>query len=160
ASLNPFVPIADRFGFHYRRDGAWRTNVYDRTGWITEEERQDLWALGEANETAIAAAVARGEGLAGPHCTNLVGRWTRLMAYWFTLGTSRDIDQVSIIDSVAYNDTEENWPLREGYGRLVALWAAGIPVTLNAAAERIRWGKGGVQVETAKGTVKGRRLLI
>src|SRR5262249_37292275 len=35
-----------------------------------------------------------------------------------------------------------------------------IPVTLNAAATRIRWSKAGVAVETAKGTVTGRRLLI
>lgn len=160
ASLNPFVAIADRFGFHYRKDGAWRTNIYAGKGWVTEREREEILALGEANEAAIAAAVARGEDVAVADVVDLESRWTPFMSYWFTLGTSRDIDQVSIIDSVAYNDTEENWPLREGYGALVKLWAADIPVTLNAPATRIRWSKAGVAVETPKGTVTGRRLLI
>lgn len=160
ASLNPFVPIADRFGFHYRKDGAWRTNIYAGRSWAAEREREEILALGEANEAAIAAAVARGEDVAVAEVVDLESRWAPFMSYWFTLGTSRDIDQVSIIDSVAYNDTEENWPIREGYGALVKLWAADIPVTLNAAATRIRWSKAGVAVETAKGTVTGRRLLI
>jgi monoamine oxidase len=42
----------------------------------------------------------------------------------------------------------------------VAEWAAGVQVSLNAAVQRVRWGKAGVEVETAKGTVKGRRLLV
>ncbi|HEX4573085.1 MAG TPA: NAD(P)/FAD-dependent oxidoreductase [Dongiaceae bacterium] len=160
ASLNPFVAIADRFGFHYRKDGAWRTNIYAGDGWATAEMREELFALREANDAAITAAVARGDDVAVADVVDLENRWAPFIAYWFTLGTSRDIDQVSIIDSVAYNDTEENWPLREGYGSLVALWAAGNPVTLNAPVERVRWGKGGVAVESAKGTVKGRRLLM
>jgi monoamine oxidase len=62
---------------------------------------------------------------------------------------------------MAYVDTDENWPVRDGYGALVARWAADIPVTLNAAATRITWGKkSGVVVETAKGKVTGRHLLI
>src|SRR5262249_19835427 len=71
-----------------------------------------------------------------------------------------DIDQVSIVDSMAYNDTEENWPLREGFGALVARWAADVPVTLNAAVQKVRWGKDGVEVETPKGKVRGRCLVL
>jgi monoamine oxidase len=160
ASLNPFVPIADRFGFHYRKDGAWRTNIYIGKGWATERERDEVFALRHANEAAIAAAVARGEDVAVADVADLQSRWAPFMAYWFTLGTSRDIDQVSIVDAVAYNDTEENWPLREGYGALLALWASGIPVTLNAPVTRVRWSEAGVAAETAKGTVTGRRLLM
>jgi monoamine oxidase len=43
---------------------------------------------------------------------------------------------------------------------LVARWGAEIPVILNAAAKRIRWGSNGVVVETAKGNIAGRRLLL
>ncbi len=160
ASLNPFVPIADRFGFHYRKDGAWGSDIYTGTGWATEEMRREILALREANDAAIAAAAARGQDVAVAEVIDLESRWAPFPAYWFTLATSRDIDQVSIVDSVAYNDTGENWPVREGYGALVAQWAAGLPVALNAAVERVRWGPAGVAVETAKGTARGRRLLL
>ena len=51
--------------------------------------------------------------------------------------TSADSDQVSVFDYTAYHDTGENWPVREGYGALLAQHAAGLPVSLNCAVERI-----------------------
>jgi hypothetical protein len=47
-----------------------------------------------------------------------------------------------------------------GYGSLVAAWGADVPVSLNTRAEKIDWSGLGVQVETPKGTVKGRVVLI
>jgi monoamine oxidase len=160
ASLNPFVAIADRFGFHYRRDGAWRMNGFAGSRRLTEAEHAEIHRGMAANYAAIGAAAERGEDIAVSEVMDLENRWAALYAYWFSLGTSNDIDQISTIDVAAYNDTDENWPLREGYGALVARWAAHIPVTLNAPAERIRWGSGGVVVETPKGSVEGKRLLI
>jgi monoamine oxidase len=160
ASLNPFVAIADRLGFHYRRDGAWRTKVYTRTRWMTDQERAELEDLREANEAAITAVAARGKDVAVADVIDLESPWAPFPAYWFTLGTSRDIDQISAIDCAAYNDTGENWPLREGFGALLARWAERIPVTLNAPVERVCWGTAGVVVESAKGAVAGRRLLM
>jgi monoamine oxidase len=160
ASLNPFVEIADRLGFHYRRDGAWRMNGFDGSRRLTEAEQADVHRGMAANYAAIAAAAGRGEDVAVSEVVDLDSPWAALYAYWFSLATSNDIDQISTVDIAAYNDTDENWPLREGYGALVARWAADVPVTLNAAAERIRWGSGGVVIETAKGNVEGKRLLL
>jgi monoamine oxidase len=160
ASLNPFVAIADRLGFHYRRDGAWRMNGFDGSRRLTEAEQADVHRGMAANYAAIAAAAGRGEDVAVSEVVDLDNPWAALYAYWFSLATSNDIDQISTVDIAAYNDTDENWPLREGYGALVARWAADVPVTLNAAAERIRWGSGGVVIETAKGNVEGKRLLL
>ena len=160
ASLNPFVAIADRLGCHYRRDAGWGFNAFANDRWLTDAEHEEVKALMAANYTAVAAAAKDGRDVAVADVIDLESRWAPLHAYWFSLGSSHDIDQVSTVDSAAYNDTEENWPLKDGYGALVARWAADIPVTLNAAVERIRWGSGGVAVETAKGTIEARRVLI
>jgi monoamine oxidase len=160
ASLNPFVAIADRFGFHYRRDIAWRTHVFAESGWTTEQDREAMQAEGALNEGAIAAAAARGEDVAVADVIDLKARWAALHQYWYSLGSSHDIDELSIVDVVSYNDTEENWPLREGYGALVQRWAADVPVTLNAPVTKVRWGGNGVSVESARGTIRGRRLLL
>src|ERR1700742_2517844 len=50
ASLNPFVPIADRLSFHYRKNGAWRPNAFKDGRWATDAENDGILALGEANE--------------------------------------------------------------------------------------------------------------
>lgn len=160
ASLNPFVPIADRFSFHYRKNGAWRPNAFKNGRWATDAENDDILALGEANEKAMEESVARGEDIAVADLVDHDHFGSAFQTYWFTLYTSRDMDQMSAADVLAYRDTHENWPVREGYGALVARWAEDLPVTLNAAATHIRWGSQGVIVETPKGTLRGRRLLI
>ncbi len=160
ASLNPFVAIADELGFSYRRDSQWRSNIFTGGAFLGEAEHK-RWMEGiEADHAAIDAAGAQGSDVAVADVIDLSAPWAPFMAYWFSLGTSRDIDQVSVLDVTNYNDTDENWPLREGFGALVARWAAEVPVTLNAKAERVTWSGSGVKVETAKGTITGRTALI
>jgi monoamine oxidase len=160
ASLNPFPAIADSFGFHYRRDGAWRMNGFMGSRRLTEAEQASVHQGMGANYAAIFKAAERGEDVAVSEVMDFDHPWAALHAYWFSLATSHDPDEISAVDIAAYNDTEENWPLREGYGALVARWGAEIPVTLNAAAKRVRWGSNGVVVETVKGNISGRRLLL
>jgi len=160
ASLNPFPAIADRLGFNYRRDGAWRMNGFMGSRRLTEAEHAEIHRGMAANYAAIGKAAARGEDVAVSEVMDLDHPWAALHAYWFSLATSHDPDEIATVDVDAYNDTDENWPVREGYGALVAKWGADVPVTLNAAATRIRWNSRGVVVETAKGNVAGKRLLL
>jgi monoamine oxidase len=160
ASHNPFPKIADRLGFTYRRDGAWRMNGFMGSRRLSEAEHAEIHRGMAANYAAIAQAAAQGRDLAVSEVMDLEHPWAALHAYWFSLATSHDPDEIATVDADAYNDTDENWPLREGYGALVAKWGADVPVTLNAAVERIRWSSNRVTVETAKGTIAGRRLLL
>jgi len=160
ASLNPFVAIADEFGFAYRRDSQWRSNTFTGGAFLPDDELQ-RWTKGmEADHAAIETAAAQGRDVSVADVIDLSAPWAAFMAYWFSLGTSRDIDQVSVFDVSNYNETDENWPLRDGFGALVARWARDVPVTLNAKAERITWSGSGVRVETGKGTLTGRTALI
>jgi monoamine oxidase len=127
---------------------------------LSEAEHAEIHRGMAANYAAIGAAAAQGRDLAVSEVMDLDHPWAALHAYWFSLATSHDPDEIATVDVDAYNDTDENWPLREGYGALVANWGADVPVTLNAAATRIRWGAKGVVVETAKGAIAGKRLLL
>ncbi|MBT5432961.1 MAG: FAD-dependent oxidoreductase [Rhodospirillaceae bacterium] len=160
ASLNPFVAIADQHGFSYRKDNEWNQPIHNAGSWIGEDERAAVQALSEANDKAIAAAAAQGRDCAVADVVDLEDPWAAFHAYWFSLGVSRDIDQSGVVDVCAYNDTNENWPVTEGYGALVAAWAADVPVTLNAPVKRIRLTAGGVEVVTSQGTIKGRTALV
>jgi len=159
-SLNPFPKIADRLGFNYRRDGAWRMNGFMGSRRLSDAEHAEIHRGMAANYAAIAKAAAQGQDLAVSEVMDLDHPWAALHAYWFSLATSHDPDEIATIDVDAYNDTDENWPLREGYGALVAKWGADVPVTLNAAVTHVRWGSKGVVVETAKGNIVGKRLLL
>ena len=54
ASINPFVGIADRLGFRYRREHGWSDVVHHHGAFLDDDQARDLDALVEADERAIA----------------------------------------------------------------------------------------------------------
>lgn len=160
ASINPFVAIADKYGASYRRDGAWRRKIFADGRWLTNEESDAKLAGMDAAYEAICRAGEDGRDIAVAELIDYEASYAPFLAYWDSLATSRDTDQVSVMDVVNYNETDENWPLISGYGALVATWAADVPVTLNAAVDKITWSADSVRVESSQGTVTGRTALI
>lgn len=161
ASLNPWVAFADRFGFTYRKgtfghdlfvDGRWH-----RGGSAPQQEMGAYW---EQAFAAIAAAAKAGGALSLADVTDRESRWTPIYDFWVSVATAADPDQVAVEDVAAYNDTDENWPLKEGFGTLIARYGADLPVTLNCAVERIDWGGAEILLRTVKGTVAARRVLV
>ena len=67
-----------------------------------------------------------------------------------------DHAEVSTLDAVLYRDTGHNWPVKEGYGALVAAYGAGLPVRLSTPATAIDWRGPGVTVATPAGDLEAR----
>ena len=159
ASLNPFVAFADAAGFTYRK-GTFDRGLRMGNRWATDEEAQDRDAFFERAHAALERAHAEGRDISVADATERDSPWTGLYDYMISLYTSVDSDQVSASDLVTYKDTDENWPLKEGYGNLVARLAEGLPVALNSAVTRIDWSGRTIGLETAKGRVKARTAII
>ena len=159
ASLNPFVAIADAHGFDYDKLGFPR-RMRIAGAWASEAEETERDAFMAKNAEAIARAAAAGPDQAAAEVTEREGRWTPLYDYSFSLWTSFDVDRVSIVDLENYNDTEENWPLKQGYGALVARHAAGVPVTLNAQVTAIDWSDKALRLSTPQGEVRAKKVIV
>ncbi|MEX2648981.1 MAG: NAD(P)/FAD-dependent oxidoreductase [Alphaproteobacteria bacterium] len=160
ASINPFTKIADQLGFAYENDFAWERKLHVDGRWAAAEESTERERFFDAAFEAIHAAGAAGRDVSFADATERDSRWTPFFDYVASLMASVDSDQISVLDSVNYNDTEENWPVRDGYGALVARWAADVPVALNAPVERIAWGGRHVEATTSKGTVRARAAIV
>jgi monoamine oxidase len=160
-SINPFAKLADAYGFSYEQVTP-PERGHDGIRWLTEEENRevdaivhgpDLWGAveraGKAGKDVSAASVV---DMNHPHIaelrTGLAGAW------------GLDIPDVSTLDDGGYNDTVENWPVKDGYGALVARHAQGIPVELNTPVTRIVWDGPGVVVETGAGAIKAKAVVI
>ena len=159
ASLNPFVGIADRLGFRYRRRHGWSDAIHHHGAFLDDDRTRDVNALVEADERAIVEAARHGDP-ALADVMNTRSPWASYHAYWRSLESSCDPDQTGVADFVAYDETGEDWPVIDGYGALVAAWAADVPVTLGTAAQRVVMTRDGVAVETPHGTIAGRTALI
>ena len=161
ASLNPFVQTADALGVRYeRRDGYGRCGYFRDGEWLDDQEIATGQRAMKRREEAMAIAWEQGRDQSVLETVEREGSWTEALDYYDALDTSSDVDQISIGDIVNYNDTEENWPVVDGYGTLVARWAADVPVQLNTVATTIRWGNSGVSVETRRGTLHAKCAVI
>ena len=159
ASRNPFVAIADAHGFDYEKHWSIRRMVIDGA-WANAAEEAERDAFLERNHLAIARAAKAGPDRAAAEVTERESRWTPLHDYFFSLWTSFDVDRVSIVDLETYIDTDENWPLKQGYGALIARHAAGVPVTLNTEVTAIDWSGKALRLTTPKGEVRAKKAIV
>jgi monoamine oxidase len=70
------------------------------------------------------------------------------------------MDEISIEDFRKAADLEPNYFTKEGYGALVALFGADVPVELNSNVKRIVWDGAGVVVEADRGSVRARAVIV
>jgi monoamine oxidase len=160
ASKNPFVGIADKLGFAYRKHSFRNRRLYLRNRWATAVEKREWTAYDARNERAIESAGRAGHDVAIAAVIEHGGRWEPLFAAWVAAFSGADPDEISTLDWFNYKNTEENWPVRDGFGALVAAWAADVPVTLKCPATRIDWSGRRVRVTTPRGTIDARAAIV
>jgi monoamine oxidase len=101
-----------------------------------------------------------GEDRAVIDMTDRDSPWTALFDYEVSLDMSHDPDAVSVRDVLAYRKTGEDWPVKEGFGALIVRCFGDLPVTLNAAVERIDWSGPKVRLVTRRGEVNAKKVII
>ena len=159
ASRNPFVALADHHGFHYRKE-TWSRAMYLGDRWATPAEQDQRADHFDRVYETIDRLADQDADMAVLEVTPRESRWSALFDYWFSIVNSVDPDQCSVRDVSRYLDTYENWPLREGYGNLLARVAADQPVTLNCKVERIEHGHTLLRLHTTQGVLVARRVLV
>jgi monoamine oxidase len=159
ASLNPFVAIADAAGFRYRK-GTFERNLRFAADWTASTDETDCDGFFERSFAALRDAHAAGRDVAVADLVERDSPWTGLFDYWMSLNTSHDSDQVSAVDLYNYRDTGEDWPLKDGYGNLIARLGQGLPIELNAAVSEIDSSGSAIRLTTPKGTVTAKAVIV
>ena len=95
ASLNPYVAIADRFGFTYRK-GTFPRGLWINGHWATEAELEAYGAAWQRYHAGVMAAGAAGKGISILDATERESRWTPLLDYWTSIAyAARHPERVS-----------------------------------------------------------------
>jgi monoamine oxidase len=71
-----------------------------------------------------------------------------------------ELDQVSILDMDAYEDTNINWRVRRGYGALMAAYGASCPLALNTKVTLIDHSGSRLRIETSRGTLSAAKVIV
>jgi monoamine oxidase len=76
-------------------------------------------------------------------------------------GCGKDLDEISAQDFARAVERDADAFCQQGFGALLARLAEGLPVRLSTAARRVgSWGRAVVDIETTRGWVRGRALIV
>ena len=122
ADKNSFVAIGEQLGFTIDKTRPpWRENAHDK-GFPSEQRDDYIAALDAFFERAEAAAA--GADAPASTCLEPGNRWNPMIDAISTYINGAELDRVSLHDLKAYEDSEVNWRVRQGYGSLLRAYAS------------------------------------
>jgi monoamine oxidase len=159
ANKNSFVEIAKQLNFEIDKTRPpWREQSFD-TG-FPHSERQDFIAALDAFYDRAEAAAQRGGGDTASLYLEPGNRWNPMIHAISTFVNGCELDQVSIRDMDAYEDTEINWRVRRGYGALMTAYGARCPLALNTEVTLIDHSGPRARIETSRGTLTASKVIV
>ncbi len=158
-SINSLTPIADELGIHYDKGSPSRA-FYLKGAKVSPDQQQNFENYMAQQWQIVQESAARGEDVALGDLIDTDSPWANYYCYWQSLMTSEDVDSFSALDLVNYDDTDENWPLREGYGELLTRHAIGLPIKLNTRVEKIDWSGSKVSITSNRGTLQAQKVIV
>ena len=163
ADQNSFVPIAEKLNFEIDKTlPPWRERAVGKA--FPPKEREDfIQALDEFYDRAEQAAKEirkGGRDSAASLCLEPGNRWNPMIDAISTYVNGCELDQVSILDMDAYEDTNLNWRVRRGYGALMSAYGEGLPLALNCEVTRIDHSGKRVRIETSRGILTAEKTIV
>src|SRR3954463_14434308 len=163
ADQNSFAKIAEQLNFEINKDlPPWRERAHGQA--FPQTERDDfiraLDAFYDRAERAAEQARKTGRDSAANICLEPGNRWNPMIDAISTYINGCELDQVSILDMDAYEDTDLNWRVRRGYGALMTAYGASCPIALNCRVTLIDHSGKRVRIETSQGTLSADKVIV
>jgi len=163
ADQNSFVKIAGQLDFEVDKTRPpWREQAVHKAfpPPLRAEFLAALDAFYDRAEHAAVQAMKSGRDGAANLCLEPGNRWNSMIDAISTYINGCELDQVSLLDMDAYEDTDINWRVRRGYGALIAAYGATCPLALNCVVTLIDHSGKRVRIETSQGTLAADRVIV
>ncbi|MFQ3453550.1 NAD(P)/FAD-dependent oxidoreductase [Bradyrhizobium sp. UFLA01-814] len=159
ADRNSFVGIARQLNFELNKDlPPWRERAYGEA--FPQAARDDFTHALDQFYDRIEQAAQQGKDRPASLYLEPGNRWNPMIDAISTYVNGSELDQVSILDVDAYEDTDINWRVRRGYGALVAAYGAQVPVALNCAVRLIDHSGKRIRIETSRGVLEADKVIV
>ncbi|MDB5650089.1 MAG: FAD-dependent oxidoreductase [Hyphomicrobiales bacterium] len=159
ADRNPLVRLAEEAGFAVDRSTPPWQKQADARGFSAEDQQAYRDAQGAFFER-IEAAAREPEDRPASDFLDAQGRWSPLIEAMSTYVNGTDTDRLSVRDFDAYEDTEVNYRVSEGYGALIVRLGASLPVRHSCVVRLIDHGAWPLRVETSDGELRARAVIV
>ena len=163
ADENSFVRIAEQLNFEINKSlPPWRERAFGKA--FPQTERDDFMrALDEFYDRAEEAAEEarkHSRDSAADAYLEPGNRWNPMIDAISTYINGCELDQVSILDMDAYEDTNVNWRIRRGYGALISAYGAPCPLALSTEVTLIDHSGAHVRIETSRGRLSAGQVIV
>jgi monoamine oxidase len=159
ADRNPLVGEARALGLAIdETPPPWRSQ---RQGESFAPGEQEAFRAAQARFYArLEAAAQAGEEGPADRLLEQGERWNPLIDAVSTYVNGTELARLSVRDFDAYQDTEINFRVAEGYGALIERLATDLPIAYGCAARRIDHSGARVAVETEAGAIHARAVVV
>ncbi|QGZ96122.1 flavin monoamine oxidase family protein [Terricaulis silvestris] len=158
ADRNPMVALAEASGFTVDRTPAPWTRQSGHVG-VTDAELEDFRKTFAVFENRIDAEAEKMPPVAASAYLESGNRWNPMLHAIFSYISGATLECIDARDYARYEDTGQNWRVREGYGAVFAALGAELPVVLDARVTGVESGAG-VRLQTSRGVVEARGAII
>ncbi len=159
ANKNRFVGVADQLNFEIDKTlPPWRDRAVGNV--FPQDERADFIRSLDAFFDRAEQAAKGGRDAPADTCLEPGNRWNPMIDAVSSYINGCELDQVSILDLDAYEDTEINWRLRRGYGALMAAYGASCPLALNCEVSLIDHSGKQIRIETSLGVLTANKVIV
>jgi monoamine oxidase len=159
ADKNSFVQIAEQLNFEVNKAlPPWRERAFGKA--FPQAERDDFMRALDAFYHRADQAASSSRDRPASLYLEPGNRWNQMIDAISTYVNGCELDQVSILDMDAYEDTGVNWRVRHGYGALMAAYGASLPLALNCNVTLIDHSQRRLRIETSIGTLTADKAIV
>src|SRR5271163_3069535 len=159
ADKNNFVAIAEQLNFEINKTlPPWRERAHGKA--FPQDQRIEFIAALDAFYDRAYEAAQSGRDAPASNYLEPGNRWNPMIDAISTYINGCELDQVSILDMEAYEDTGINWRVRRGYGALVTAYGASSPLAFNCDVTLIDHSNKRLRIETSLGTLNAGKAIV
>lgn len=159
ADRNDFVGIARTLGFAVDKSRPpWRDQAYDAA--FSKAQRAEFFDAIDAFYDRAETAAEDDADAPAATCLEPGNPWNSMIDAVSTYINGFELRDVSLHDMDAYEDTEINWRLPQGYGALISAYGAPCPVALETEVTLIDHSGARIKIETSRGTLTAAHVIV
>ena len=161
-SRNPLMRLAERDLLRLDKDGKHYTagRYFEDGKWLPEDSERALGAYWDNQFEAMAQAIKGNQDMSVFDAIDNDDRWAKYFHALYAKDITRDVDQASVKDILAFVHEEDDLAVASGLGTLMVRYSQGVPVMLNSAVHSVDYSGSRLKLDTAKGRIHADKVIL
>jgi len=161
-SENPLMHLAKQGQLHLEKDNKHyaAARYFDEGEWLPKGTDREFCAYWDKQFDAMALATDHHQDFSVFDAIDNDNRWASYFHALYAKDVTRDVDQASASDALAFVQDEEDLAVVDGLGNLMVRYGVDVPVTLNCAVRKIDSSGSRLKLDTAKGRIHADKVIL